>query len=53
MRCPSCGSEIQPARFCPECGERLEAATDPTRRFVTALFCDLVGSTELAERTDA
>jgi class 3 adenylate cyclase len=52
MRCPSCGSEIQPARFCPECGERLEAATDPTRRFVTALFCDLVGSTELAERTD-
>jgi class 3 adenylate cyclase len=52
MRCPSCGNEVEPTRFCPECGERLEAESAPRRRFVTALFCDVVGSTELGERTD-
>ena len=52
MRCPSCGNEVEPSRFCPECGERLEAESAPRRRFVTALFCDLVGSTELGERVD-
>jgi class 3 adenylate cyclase len=51
MRCPSCGSEAEGARFCPQCGERLDQQT-PRRRLVTALFCDLVGSTELAERVD-
>jgi class 3 adenylate cyclase len=29
-----------------------EALATSVRRVVTALFCDLVGSTELAERTD-
>ncbi len=52
MRCPSCGNEVERSRFCPECGERLEAESAPRRRFVAALFCDLVGSTELGERTD-
>src|SRR6185436_15281023 len=52
MRCPSCGNEVEPSRFCPECGERLEQRELPRRRFVTALFCDVVGSTELGERTD-
>jgi class 3 adenylate cyclase len=52
MRCPSCGAEVERSRFCPECGERLKPQSAPKRRFVTALFCDLVGSTELGERTD-
>jgi class 3 adenylate cyclase len=52
MRCLSCGVEAERARFCPECGERLEPAGPPRRRLVTALFCDLVGSTEIGERLD-
>jgi class 3 adenylate cyclase len=40
------------ARFCPACGA--PASTAPTeRRLVTAFFCDLVGSTSLAERVDS
>ena len=42
------------ARFCPECGARLAApppASD-TRRIITVVFIDLVGSTELAESLD-
>src|SRR5881397_582489 len=52
MRCLSCGAEVERSQFCPECGERLEPQSAPRRRFVTALFCDLVGSTELGERVD-
>jgi len=53
-QCPTCG-EANPdrARFCSECatplgvrGERAE------RKVVTALFCDLVGSTALGEAHD-
>jgi class 3 adenylate cyclase len=53
-RCASCGStNPDPAKFCNACGERLAAREpSPRRRIVAALFCDLVGSTELAERTD-
>jgi class 3 adenylate cyclase/tetratricopeptide (TPR) repeat protein len=49
------------ARFCNGCGERLEAASEPTsrgarekteRRQMTVLFCDLVGSTRLARTMD-
>ena len=49
-----CGSSNpDPARFCNAYGERLSAPeATPRRRIVAALFCDLVGSTELAERTD-
>ena len=52
--CASCGaSNPDPARFCNACGGRLGAAEgSPRRRIVAALFCDLVGSTDLAERTD-
>jgi class 3 adenylate cyclase/tetratricopeptide (TPR) repeat protein len=55
-------------RFCPECGTRLSTsdpaatvapppppptgALDGERRHVTVLFCDLVGSTAIAERLD-
>ena len=39
--------------FCNACGARL-ATNEPSvrRRIVAALFCDLVGSTGIAERTD-
>jgi class 3 adenylate cyclase/tetratricopeptide (TPR) repeat protein len=55
-------------RFCPECGHRVStadlattgapappsgaAALEGERRQVTVLFCDLVGSTAIAERLD-
>jgi class 3 adenylate cyclase len=52
--CQECGtSNPDPARFCNACGEPFVAReAPPRRRIVAALFCDLVGSTELAERTD-
>src|SRR4029078_6860403 len=53
--CPRCGEENpEHARFCLRCGEPL-AATEPgrqERKFATALFADLVGSTALAEHQD-
>ena len=53
--CPRCGEENpEHARFCLRCGEPL-AATEPSRqerKFATALFADLVGSTALAEHED-
>jgi predicted ATPase/class 3 adenylate cyclase len=66
--CPKCGAPIQPdERFCGECGTALgdatpaAAAADKTpvmvsdggeRRHLTVLFCDLVGSTEIAAQLD-
>jgi class 3 adenylate cyclase len=66
--CPKCGAPIQPdERFCGECGIALgdaqpAAAVAPIapvavsaggeRRHLTVLFCDLVGSTEIAARLD-
>ena len=54
MICPACGQE-NPAgqRFCGACGTPLSAepAAD-VRKTVTIVFCDLVGSTALGERTD-
>ena len=53
--CPSCGTENgDGAKFCSECGASL-AKSEPRRKerkFATALFADLVGSTALAERED-
>ncbi|MFB8083805.1 AAA family ATPase [Streptomyces sp. NPDC055992] len=42
------------ARFCPECGTPVVAGapSSDSRRIVTALFIDLVGSTVLAETLD-
>ena len=58
MVCPNCGTE-NPARakFCFECGTSLAPAMPPvlsreTRRVVTVVFCDLVGSTGIGERLD-
>src|SRR6516165_6396444 len=66
--CPKCGAPFQlNERFCGECGTALSdaapaaaaARTAPVtasaggeRRHLTVLFCDLVGSTEIAARLD-
>ena len=56
--CPNCG-EPNPggARFCLTCGSPLSAEgtggrAHETRRRVTVLFADLVGSTTIGERLD-
>ncbi|MDX6591517.1 MAG: hypothetical protein QOJ13_713 [Gaiellales bacterium] len=52
--CHACGHENRNgARYCEQCANALGAAPAPhARKTVTALFCDIVGSTALAERHD-
>jgi class 3 adenylate cyclase/tetratricopeptide (TPR) repeat protein len=54
VACPRCAAENpDTAKFCSECGAAL--ATAPAReqrKVVTVLFCDVSGSTSLAERID-
>jgi class 3 adenylate cyclase/tetratricopeptide (TPR) repeat protein len=54
--CPTCGAgNASAARFCSNCGTRFAAepaVREVERKVITALFCDVVGSTELAERLD-
>ena len=54
--CAKCGFEYPPgSRFCPGCAAPLtaqEGSARQSRRVVTALFGDVVGSTALAERLD-
>jgi class 3 adenylate cyclase len=66
--CPRCGAHVQlDESFCGECGAALgdaapatttagtapvTASTGGERRHLTVLFCDLVGSTEIAARLD-
>jgi len=55
MRCPTCATENpEQARFCLNCGTPLAVAETrrKERKFATALFADLVGSTSLAEHED-
>src|SRR5690349_70137 len=66
LRCPKCGKEnVPPFKFCGECGAALadlvSARAEETkpitagageRRHLTVLFCDLVGSTEIAAQLD-
>src|SRR5436309_2017198 len=54
LACSSCGRENpEGARFCIACGAPLAGeAPAGVRKTVTALFCDLVGSTSLGDRTD-
>src|SRR6185295_4898563 len=53
--CPSCRrNNADDARFCSACGAELAVAERrrESRKVVTVLFCDLVGSTALGESTD-
>ncbi|MGL6279310.1 MAG: AAA family ATPase, partial [Gaiella sp.] len=53
--CASCGRESPDEfGFCPGCGAPLAPTTEArdVRKVVTVLFCDLVGSTALGDRTD-
>src|SRR6185437_13699002 len=58
--CPACNAATpSDARFCPQCGSGLRAVentaiqgTAAERRQLTVVFCDLVGSSELARRLD-
>ncbi len=53
--CPSCGRDNpDDAGFCNACGTALisDAPDRESRKVVTVLFCDLVGSTALGESTD-
>ena len=53
--CSSCGAENrEEARFCDSCGAPLAEAAPvrEVRKVVTALFCDVTGSTALGERID-
>jgi class 3 adenylate cyclase/tetratricopeptide (TPR) repeat protein len=66
VRCAACNAEVPPGfRFCGHCGAPVVAAAAPApapttrsgqfdaeRRQITVLFCDLAGSTKLAERLD-
>lgn len=56
MHCPSCQAATPPgSRYCPQCGTALpadNAVARTSRRQMTVLFCDIVGSTELAQRID-
>ncbi|MDD9935137.1 MAG: AAA family ATPase [Myxococcales bacterium] len=59
--CEQCGELLPPnARFCLQCGGPARPSVPPPaptadgeRRHLTVLFCDLVGSTAIAERLDA
>jgi class 3 adenylate cyclase len=63
-RCSACGFENLPsAKFCGQCGAPLESSVaahraEPLaplageRRHLTVMFCDLVGSTEIASHLD-
>lgn len=59
--CPSCGFSNEPEEaFCGGCGQRLDTPSVPVertpteaeRRQLTVMFCDLVGSTALAQQLD-
>jgi class 3 adenylate cyclase/tetratricopeptide (TPR) repeat protein len=52
--CAECGRDnSEGARFCNGCGALLDAnGGAEVRKIVTVLFCDLVGSTSLGDRSD-
>ena len=54
--CTFCGAESPDGfKFCPQCGTPLavKRLLPEERRFVTTLFCDIVGYTALSEAADA
>ena len=63
QRCSHCGHRLtRTALFCSQCGASVDPVnqnvsvesvrTDPERRQLTVMFCDLVGSTALSARLD-
>lgn len=55
LRCPSCSTENpQNAKFCHQCATPLVGSGPPgaERRQLTVMFCDLAGSTGLANQLD-
>ena len=54
MQCASCAAQNpEGKRFCGECGAPLRPAAPVAElRQITVMFCDLVGSTALAEQLD-
>jgi class 3 adenylate cyclase/tetratricopeptide (TPR) repeat protein len=56
ITCTQCGRENpEAARFCNSCGAPLDGGSErarEVRKTVSIVFCDLVGSTALGERTD-
>jgi hypothetical protein len=60
-RCPECAEPVDAAkRFCAHCGAALAREAGPPapdaegeHKPVTVLFCDIVGSTSIAERIGA
>ncbi|NOT53685.1 MAG: AAA family ATPase, partial [Deltaproteobacteria bacterium] len=56
MHCPHCHTEVPPHfKFCGACGSSLalgHESPDAQRRQLTVMFCDLVGSTALAQQLD-
>ena len=53
--CTNCGTESpEDFQFCPKCGAELRQDVAPrqARKVVTALFCDVTGSTALGEELD-
>jgi class 3 adenylate cyclase len=53
--CPNCGNGLgERARFCPECGKPLGTRRSTQEfRIVTAVFCDVVKSTDLERQLDS
>ncbi|HET8568093.1 MAG TPA: AAA family ATPase [Candidatus Limnocylindria bacterium] len=53
IACGDCGSANPVgARFCAACGTSLARGESDVRKTVTILFCDMVGSTAIGERSD-
>jgi len=52
--CPACGKELPAGEFpfCPFCAASLTGGGREQRKTVTAVFCDVTGSTALGESTD-
>lgn len=52
-RCRECDAPLVPgARFCRECGAAVGTAAEEELRQITAVFCDIVGSTALSTQLD-
>ena len=53
LTCERCGLPLpDEARFCPNCGYPVGAPPPEERKFVTVIFVDLVGSTQLSSQID-